>query len=78
MTQETSALKVISLVPEGSGAKDEVGDCAKSRRNPILRYDQVFVFTTLIMYIEEALRLMSSEDMICKSRSNREGDGAVF
>lgn len=75
MAQENSALKVIALVPEGNGAKDEIGECAKSRRNPILRYDQMFVSNTLNMYIEEALRLIPSEDMICKGQSNQEGDG---
>lgn len=78
MTQENSALKVISLVPEGNGAKDEIGECAKSRRNPILRYDQMFVYNTLKMYIEEAPRLISNEDMICKGQSNHAVYGVVF
>lgn len=43
MAQEVLALKTMSLGSEEDGRKDENVDPAKSRRNPLLRYDQVFV-----------------------------------
>lgn len=50
MAQETPALKVIALGTEDDRATTEVDD-SKPRRNPLLRYDEMFV-RYLAMQIE--------------------------
>lgn len=72
MAQETPNLTVISLLNEEDKGNDKIVEYEKPRRNPILRYDQMYVTQT--MYIK-AQPLISIEDTICKYPNNRLGLG---
>lgn len=77
MAQETPALKVVSLGPEDDKVNNKTVDYTKSRRNPLLRYDQMFVSTGLTLRVARELRLIPREDMTCMYPRIQTGYGVV-
>lgn len=76
MAHDVPALKMVSLELKDDREKDENVGHAISRRNPLLRYDQMCVFT-LNISLSRALPLILSKDMICTYLRSSTGYRAV-